>query len=91
MTIHNLPIIAKMAAVSRACGGVFGVTTGKSGETSGGLLIAIGREDAAAFCKEIERVEPGCPAWIVGVVEKGDGTARVIDRPRIIEVPTTVV
>jgi len=86
MTIHNLPVISKMAAVSRACGGVFGVTTGRGPETSGGLLIAIGREDAAAFCKEIERVE-GHPAWIVGVVEKGDGTARVIDRPRIIDIP----
>ena len=87
MTIHNLPVIAKMAAVSRACGGVFGVSAGGSAETSGGLLIAIGREDAAAFCKELERVD-GEPAWIVGVVEKGDGTARVIDRPRIIDIPT---
>ena len=87
MTVHNLPVIAKMAAVSRACAGVFGVISGTSVETNGGLLIAIGREDAAAFCKEIEK-EEGHPAWIVGVVEKGDGTGRIIDRPRLIDIPT---
>ena len=26
-------------------------------------------------------------AWIIGIVEKGDRHARIIDKPRIIEVP----
>ena len=33
--IHNLPIIAKMAAVSKACGNMFGLIQGHSAETSG--------------------------------------------------------
>lgn len=33
--IHNLPIIAKMAAVSKACGNLFGLLQGTSSETSG--------------------------------------------------------
>lgn len=84
--IHNLPIIAKMAAVSKACGNMFGLLQGHSAETSGGLLIALPREQAAAFCKDIEKQE-GYQAWIIGIVEKGNRTARVIDKPRVIEVP----
>lgn len=33
--IHNLPIIAKMAAVSKACGNIFNLVQGTSSETSG--------------------------------------------------------
>jgi len=33
--IHNLPIIAKMAAVSKACGNMFGLLQGQAAETSG--------------------------------------------------------
>lgn len=84
--IHNLPIIAKMAAVSKACGNMFGLLQGHSAETSGGLLIALPREQAAAFCKDIEKQE-GYQAWIIGIVEKGTRTARIIDKPRVIEVP----
>jgi len=84
--IHNLPIIAKMAAVARACGNMFQLLQGHSAETSGGLLICLPREQAAAFCKDVEKQE-GYPAWIVGIVEKGQRTARIIDKPRVIEVP----
>ena len=52
----------------------------------GGLLIALPREQAAAFCKDIEKQE-GYQAWIIGIVEKGQRTARIIDKPRVIEVP----
>lgn len=34
--IHNLPIIAKMAAISKACGNLFNLLQGTSAETSGG-------------------------------------------------------
>ena len=49
--IHNLPIIAKMASVAKACGNMFQLLQGNSAETSGGLLISLPREQAAAFCK----------------------------------------
>lgn len=84
--IHNLPVIAKMAAVSKACGNMFGLLQGQSAETSGGLLVTLPREQAAAFCKDIEKQE-GYQAWIIGIVEKGNRSARIIDKPRVIEVP----
>ncbi|KAI1285971.1 Inactive selenide, water dikinase-like protein [Halotydeus destructor] len=85
--VHNLPVVSKMAAVAKACGNMFKLTQGLSPETSGGLLVCLPREQAASFCKEIEKQE-GYPAWIIGIVEKGSRTARIIDKPRIIEVPT---
>ena len=85
--IHNLPIIAKMAAVAKACGNMFHLLQGSSAETSGGLLICLPREQAAAYCKEIESKE-GYQAWIIGIVEKGQRTARIIEKPRVIEVPS---
>lgn len=84
--VHNLPVIAKMAAVAKACGNMFALVQGHCPETSGGLLICLPREQAASFCKEIEKQE-GYQSWIIGIVEKGQRTARIIDKPRIIEVP----
>lgn len=101
--IHNLPVISKMAAVAKACGNRFQLLQGHSPETSGinidfnllkklmiyfkgGLLICLPREQAAAYCKDIEKQE-GYQAWIIGIVEKGNRTARIIDKPRVIEVP----
>jgi len=84
--IHNLPVIAKMAAVAKACGNMFSLLQGQASETSGGLLICLPREQAAAYCKDIERME-GYQSWIIGIVEKGSRTARIIDKPRVIEVP----
>lgn len=86
--LHNLPVINKLHAVSKTCGNLFSLFQGTCPETSGGLLIVLPREQAAAFCKEIEKQE-GYPAWIVGIVEKGDRSARIIDKPRIIDVPAT--
>jgi selenide,water dikinase len=36
--------------------------------------------------QEIEQQE-GHQAWIIGIVEKGDRNARIIEKPRVIEVP----
>lgn len=85
--IHNLPIIAHMTTISQSCGINFGLLQGTSAETSGGLFIVLPREQAAAYCKEIQ-AEEGYQAWIIGVVEKGDRTARIIEKPHIIEVPS---
>ena len=62
------------------------VLQGQASECSGGLLICLPREQAAAYCKDIERLE-GFQSWIIGIVEKGDRTARIIEKPRVIEVP----
>jgi len=89
--IHNLPVIANMGRVAAACeqeGGMqFGLAEGACSEVSGGLLICLPREQAAAYCKDMERLE-GSQSWIIGIVEEGDRTARVIEKPRVIEVPT---
>lgn len=85
--IHNLPVLSKMAAVAKACGSTFQLLQGFCPETSGGLLICLPREQAAAYCKDIEKQE-GYQAWIIGIVEKGCRTARIIDKPRVIEVPS---
>ncbi|XP_028979914.1 selenide, water dikinase 2 [Esox lucius] len=85
--IHNLPIIAKMAAISKACGNLFNLLGGTSSETSGGLLVCLPREQAARFCAEVKGQGSGGGAWIIGIVEKGERGARIIDKPRIIEVP----
>ncbi|XP_012313868.3 selenide, water dikinase 2-like isoform X1 [Aotus nancymaae] len=70
--IHNLPVIAKMAAVSKASGR-FGLLQGTSAETSGELLICLPREQAARFCSEIisSKYGEGHQAWILSIVEKG--------------------
>uniref|UniRef100_H2YQM3 PurM-like N-terminal domain-containing protein n=1 Tax=Ciona savignyi TaxID=51511 RepID=H2YQM3_CIOSA len=54
---------------------------------TGGLLICLPREQAAKYCAEIKKVE-GNQAWIIGIVEAGSRTARIIDKPRVIEVQT---
>ena len=63
------------------------ILQGEASECSGGLLICLPREQAAAFCKDIEK-EEGSQSWIVGIVESGPRAAKVIDKPRIIEVPS---
>nr|XP_013797178.1 PREDICTED: selenide, water dikinase 1-like [Apteryx mantelli mantelli] len=84
--IHNLPVIAKMAAVSKACGNRFGLLQGTSPETSGTETGARGGQ-AARFCAEIKSPKhgEGHQAWIIGIVEKGPQGARIIDKPRVIE------
>lgn len=84
--IHNLPILNHVASIAKACG-MQSIFQGVSPETSGGLLMTMPREQAVAFCKEIEKVD-GFPAWIIGIVERGDRTARIADSPRIIDFPT---
>ncbi|XP_040855681.1 selenide, water dikinase 1-like isoform X1 [Ochotona curzoniae] len=90
--IHNLPVLAKMAAVSKACGNMFDLMHGTCLETSGSLLICLLREQAARFCAEIKspKYGEGHQTWIIGIVEKGNCTARIIDKPRIIEVAPPV-
>ena len=48
--IHNLPIIAKMAAISKACGNMFGLLQGQSAETSGMYRVPMGTTENCLFC-----------------------------------------
>ena len=43
--------------------------------------------DFLNFCFQEIEAQEGYQAWIIGVVEKGNRTARIIDKPRVIEVP----
>lgn len=54
--IHNLPVIAKMAAVAKACGNMFQLLQGHSAETSGGLLICLPREQVSELLRIAEVV-----------------------------------
>lgn len=84
--IHNMPVIAKMSGTAKVTGNVMPLLQGLMPEISGGLLVVLPREQAAAYCKALEKTEQR-QAWIIGIVESGNRTARVIDRPRVIEVP----
>ena len=52
---------------------------------SGGLLVILPHEKAADFCRDIE-LQDGQPAWIIGTVEHGSRTARIVDDFFIVEV-----
>ena len=39
--IHNLPVIARMASVSKACGNMFGLLHGLCAETSGKKIFTL--------------------------------------------------
>ncbi|XP_039305148.1 inactive selenide, water dikinase-like protein [Solenopsis invicta] len=81
-----MPMIAKTYATARNMGNALPLLKGNMPEVSGGLLVVLPREQAVGYCKTLEKMEHR-QAWIVGIVEFGARTARVIDRPRVIEVP----
>ena len=84
-TLHALPIISNMVKIAKGVGNMFQLMQGYSAETSGGLLMAISKEGAEGFIKEIKELED-CDAWIIGSVEEGTRTAKIVDTPTIIEV-----
>lgn len=50
--IHNLPVLAKMAAVSKACGNMFGLMHGTCPETSGTRILFPGQAKKALGTSE---------------------------------------
>ena len=84
-SLHTLPVIRNMVGVARAVGNMFQLLQGYSAETSGGLLLAISQEGAESFIQDIKEMEQ-CDAWIIGSVDSGERTARIVESPTIIEV-----
>jgi len=83
--LHTLPILAHMKDVFLKCGINFKLLEGYSAETSGGLLVCLPRENADAFCKELEELD-GKSAWVIGEVVKGDKKATIKDDVKVLEV-----
>ncbi len=67
--IHSLPILPTMDLVNSIVN--FKLLEGYSAETSGGLFVALPKENAEAFCAELQELD-GAPAWIIGDVVEGE-------------------
>jgi selenide,water dikinase len=63
----------------------FKLKEGRAAETSGGLLLALSRDNANDFLQEFKE-KTGKEAWIVGEVTKGENKAIIKDDLKIIEV-----
>lgn len=85
MVLHTLPIIKGMVGIARTMGNMFQLLQGYSAETSGGLLMSISAEGAAGLAAEVLALE-GREAWVIGTVQAGTGSARIVDNPKIVEV-----
>ena len=83
--LTRLPVLAGMLAVNDIVD--FQLRQGYSAETSGGLLVAVPGDKAAAFCKDIEALD-GVPAWVVGQVVAGSRTARLSPTCEFFDVST---
>ncbi|KAF2884402.1 hypothetical protein ILUMI_21781 [Ignelater luminosus] len=84
-SIHTLPIVKYMLAVSEVTGNKQKLVSGLAPETSGGLLICLPEGVAEDYCSEIYKSE-GCKAWIIGKVEEGNKTAEISKDVLIVEV-----
>jgi selenide, water dikinase len=82
--LHTLPCIRGMIGVSDALS-YFELREGYSAETSGGLLVALSKDDAQGFCREIQEID-GFKCWVVGDVVDGDRSAIIVDDVTIVEV-----
>lgn len=79
--IDTLPCLKGTLAVDAAVGHMFKLKEGLSAETSGGLMVCVPAENGQKFVDAIST-----PAWVVGKVTEGTGTARIVDKPTLIEV-----
>jgi selenide, water dikinase len=50
------------------------------------LLVILSADKAEEFCADLQQID-GRPAWIIGSVESGDRSARIVDEPSVIEIP----
>uniref|UniRef100_A0A7S2H1K4 Selenide, water dikinase n=1 Tax=Helicotheca tamesis TaxID=374047 RepID=A0A7S2H1K4_9STRA len=86
--LHTLPVIKRMEEVNKEVLN-FNLVNGYSAETSGGLLVALPKENAKAFMEELESLD-GSKSWIVGeVIEsetKDKRDAFIVEEPTIVQV-----
>ncbi|VDN81452.1 unnamed protein product [Brugia pahangi] len=87
--IHTLPIIDYMAEISKTMGNGFNLFSGTSAETSGGLLIAIEKEQAKHLSTELEQLD-GFPVWLVGDVVSGSRGAVIAEDVKIVSVASRI-
>jgi selenide,water dikinase len=86
MELHTLPMIAGTKAVNDQVFD-FRLTVGYSAETSGGLLVCLPPDQAKGYCEELERLDGGSKAWIIGrVVPDPHRKARIVDNVEYPEV-----
>lgn len=87
MEIHTLPLIANTSLVETSGVFNFRLLDGYSAETSGGLLICLAEEDAKAYIAELEELDGGEPAWIIGrIVPDAERKARIVEDFNILQV-----
>lgn len=83
--LHTLPIIKNVYRMAYLLNVKEKLLSGRSVETSGGLLICVSTENALGFCLEFNELT-GKSCYIVGDVVEGNGTVELISNPAIISV-----
>lgn len=87
MEIHTLPLIANTSLVETSGVFNFRLLEGYSAETSGGLLICLPEENANAYIKELNELDAGELAWIVGrIVPDAERKAKIMVDVDILQV-----
>ena len=79
--------MSELNGITKINGNSLTLLQGNTPKISGGLLIVSRGERAISYCKAIERIESR-RTGIIEIVEPGNRSARVIDRPRITEIPS---
>jgi hypothetical protein len=57
--------------------------SGESKETAGGMLIAVGKQEADNLLSELDKRK--VPHWEVGYVKEGNGVVNVVKGAKVIE------
>ena len=86
--IERLPIIRNMELVGKEHGvQEFRLLQGFSAETSGGLLVAVSRDNVAHFEKVFEESFGPGKVWEIGCVKESvERKAYIVDKPEIVHV-----
>jgi len=83
--IDTLPCISGTVQSDSELNEMFKLVAGKSAETSGGLLLAIGPENADSFIEKLEKIN-GHDIWKVGSVVSGSKSAKIATGLKILEI-----
>jgi len=83
--IDTLPCIAGTIKSDSELDGMFKLAAGKSAETSGGLLLAIGADNADMFIEKLKQ-QNGHDIWKVGSVVAGSNCAKMAPGLKFLEI-----